>query len=716
MRTQQEHELGSFFFDFQDDQEALIQEDEVAQALVHRGCLFEDPAFPASAESLYRTPQQPPAGALPTAFAVWARISQQEVRGCHTPVTFPVGGALAAVAQGALGDSWLVSSLNMLRSYPEALKNIIVSDRHSNKGIFTIKLFKEGTWRYLHVDDRLPCSPSRAPHFCSSNDPNQIWAPLIEKAFAKLHGCYESIGRGSIEQGLRSLTGAPVLRTPLMGLSPQYDHENRKAGGVPNEAASEKHRQELWAKMKKWQDRGCVMGCCRSVEYDRARNRLASSKGTCCRNGSAGRRQTGLMAGRSYGIRRVCDASAEATHTRDAVSFKLVELSCPWGLGQWRGDWSSDSVLWERYPSIKVDLLLRRQHEAGAGVQNGRLNDNRGQEGGEATATAVGPGERAGERGASFWMAFDDFTAEFSQARGSSCQPSSDLPIPFASIFCPSRGHSSQNPFYPVTIQRNSTTVSVCLSVWDRAWQADPPKRGPAIGYYIVRLAGSKPRLTKLRPSKIAARSPSFLCGPQAAGEHTFDAGRYAIVPVTVKPLPFSEAFLLDLTASNTAVEWEQVDDRIRDLDQELKLSDDEGDTASTTSMTAASSGTSVVKALMEEAVESEDIDGPPGNKVAEALQKQIAELSDLVAKLKGENLQHSNSFIMDELGGHSGLDLGFDGVPLSPRELKPGSGLQENGTTVPPHSDAPISRRKSVSVRIPSDVSDMNSFTEVGA
>lgn len=46
------------------------------------------------------------------------------------------------------------------------------------KGIYTLKLFKEGSWRYLHVDDRLPCSPSRALQFCSCRDPNQArqWA------------------------------------------------------------------------------------------------------------------------------------------------------------------------------------------------------------------------------------------------------------------------------------------------------------------------------------------------------------------------------------------------------------------------------------------------------------------------------------------------------------------------------------------------------------
>ncbi|CAN0262778.1 unnamed protein product, partial [Laminaria digitata] len=91
------------------------------------------------------------------------------------------------------------------------------------------------------------------------------------------------------------------------------------------------------------------------------------------------------------------------------------------------------------------------------------------------------------------------------------------------------------NPFYPVTIQRNSTTVTVCLSVRDRTWQVDPSMGGPAVGYYILQLTGSKPRLTKLRPRKIAARSEAFLTGGQSVGEHMLDSGRYAIVPITVK-------------------------------------------------------------------------------------------------------------------------------------------------------------------------------------
>lgn len=47
-------------------------------------------------------------------------------------------GALAAVAQGALGDSWLVSALNMFIPFPEVLKRVVVSDTHSDKGALAV--------------------------------------------------------------------------------------------------------------------------------------------------------------------------------------------------------------------------------------------------------------------------------------------------------------------------------------------------------------------------------------------------------------------------------------------------------------------------------------------------------------------------------------------------------------------------------------------------
>ena len=51
-----------------------------------------------------------------------------------------------------------------------------------------------------------------------------LWGPLVEKAFAKFHGSYESIVGGNPAEGVRFLTGSPAMEF----YHPFLDSEEKK--------------------------------------------------------------------------------------------------------------------------------------------------------------------------------------------------------------------------------------------------------------------------------------------------------------------------------------------------------------------------------------------------------------------------------------------------------------------------------------------------------
>jgi hypothetical protein len=81
----------------------------------------------------------------------------------------------------------------------------------AKNGLYCFRFYKEGGWRYVVIDDFLPffCREDGTLNYifgqCSSAF--ELWVPLIEKAYAKLHGCYEALNGGVIEDALVDLTG-----------------------------------------------------------------------------------------------------------------------------------------------------------------------------------------------------------------------------------------------------------------------------------------------------------------------------------------------------------------------------------------------------------------------------------------------------------------------------------------------------------------------------
>jgi hypothetical protein len=193
------------YFDYDDDDVARQREYEIAED-IPEGSHFVDSSFPADGRSLYFDPLNPPKGCLPSKNIRWYRISSGDLVGCEVPVTYKVSSQSTIIHQGSLGNSYFVNTLRMMACQPHFVRRMLVSDKYASKGLYTIKISKGGKWRYMHIDDQIPCRPSGHVNFCRNDDPNETFAMLIEKAYAKLHGCYEALVYGLIEKTLPDFT------------------------------------------------------------------------------------------------------------------------------------------------------------------------------------------------------------------------------------------------------------------------------------------------------------------------------------------------------------------------------------------------------------------------------------------------------------------------------------------------------------------------------
>ena len=134
------------------------------------------------------------------------------------------------IRQGGVGNCWYVCALSILaEAAPETLKNCVVTRAYNPAGAYKLRLCLAGEWRTLLVDDLLPCNalemlayvPARADAAAAPR-PNRLvstqvkaarralWAPLLEKAAAKLHGSYEALAGGTFAEAFHTLTGFPL--------------------------------------------------------------------------------------------------------------------------------------------------------------------------------------------------------------------------------------------------------------------------------------------------------------------------------------------------------------------------------------------------------------------------------------------------------------------------------------------------------------------------
>jgi len=77
----------------------------------------------------------------------------------------------------------------------------------SKNGKYVFRMYFNGCWRQVIIDDRLPTSSTtRTIYVVDRGNPQLIWPALIEKAYLKIRGGYDFPGSNS-GTDLHALTG-----------------------------------------------------------------------------------------------------------------------------------------------------------------------------------------------------------------------------------------------------------------------------------------------------------------------------------------------------------------------------------------------------------------------------------------------------------------------------------------------------------------------------
>lgn len=267
------------------------------------------------------------------------------------PVLFKDGANASDIAQGVVGDCWFLSALGAIAAIPGLIEKICVA-HDVQVGVYAFIFFRDGLWQEVIIDDQLFVSTAsydelsfeeaKVYHFdrdlynsiarkgrkilCFGRGltDDEVWVPLIEKAYAKFYGSYAAISGGWTMEGIEDLTGGVSYAREM--------HDVLDLDALWNELVEHTSREN------------------KSKTYACGSNRPENAGGV---------KQENLIYNHAYAVLKAAEYNGK----------RFVVIRNPWGNNEWKGRWSDGSKEWTKEWLPALDVLDHKFGDDGQFVQ-----------------------------------------------------------------------------------------------------------------------------------------------------------------------------------------------------------------------------------------------------------------------------------------------------------------------------------------------------------